>query len=375
VAGGYSAKRAGAPALAQQFTQVRRSIDALRGGGNPTTPTTPVEIPPTYPGVNPVIAKGAGAPVVTVPGLKGNGLDDAPTIQAVLDQIGTASYGHSRLVWVEAPPGSFITLGSTVQIEKSDITMVFASPVSLLANGRLRIQGEFSALPDTGIPTLKAAAAAGDITITVSDASFFPPGTRIIIRGARGSTGDPLDGQKEIAVVSAVGTPDPVTGDTVVTLTEGLDNTYAILNPNPTTPVGWSHNTTIQAVVGSQVTADAEAGDTTIQVASTAFYEVNNWILVGDETNTHTPEGTAEAKNFPCKELVQISGKPDGTTLQLSRPLWHRIRVANNAYASRADVVQNSHIRAGQVVWAQNSQVGVAIEQRMTVGCSVSGAR
>jgi hypothetical protein len=72
---------------------------------------------------------------------------------------------------------------------------------------------------------------------------------------------------------------------------------------------------------------------------------------------------------------VQISGKPDGTTLQLSRPLWHRIRVANNAYASRVDVVQNSHMRMGTVVWAQNSQVGVAIEQRMTVGCSVSGAR
>lgn len=306
-----------------------------------------------------------------VTGLVADGVtDDGPAIQTVLDSIGVSG-NHSYEVFVEAPPTGIIYINSTVQIQSDNTILRFGSPVLYGASGRIRIQGELAETPASNKPQLTVAATAGASSITLGDVSPFVVGCYIVIRGARDTTGNPLDTQKEYNTVTAI------SGNTL-TLGTPLQNSYATYNPNPGAPAGFSHATEVTRAITSGITSAANRGDRTITVSDTSIYTVGDIVQIIDDTHTITPTGTTETSNYKHREIAEVKQVVSATQIRISHALHHTYTLANNARVAKVLPVKHSSIKDANISWGAMATVNNAIEinfgvQSSIINCRVTG--
>jgi hypothetical protein len=309
----------------------------------------------------------AGGLRTTVPGLTtGTAQDNAPRIQAVLNGItSTPNYDHSVRVDVEGPYGAPVYINSAINVETDRVHLNFLSAAIFGPLGRIRIQGQVAELPESGKPTLEADYTAGDLDLVVNDASLFGAGDYIVVRGARGATGDPLQGQKLYAYVDSVDL-----GTNTITLTEGLAEDFAALNANPDAPPGTSPESQVTKVVAGNLTADAARGDRTVTVHSTAAFQAGDTVQVMDDARTiRSSTGLPEKDNFIHREMNTVAEVVDATTLRLERALHHPCEVASLGKVILVRPVRGSKVTGARVRWDAMSTVQSAFEMRYTVSC------
>jgi hypothetical protein len=351
---GYAYRPQGIDEVVARFRNMDRRTSAMRSAGNPTSPPT-------------VTTGAAGGPKVTVPGLvTGTDIDNGPMIQAVLDGLADSvdAYDHSKTVWVEGPYGAPVYINSSVRVETSHVNLHFASTVLFGPYGRVRIQGEVAELPVSGKPILKADYTAGSTTLIVSDTALFSANDYVIIRGARGATGDPLSDQKEFGYIASVDS------GTQLTLVEGFEADYAMLNENPDAPLNTSPESQLTLVVAANLTTDAARGDRVLEVDDTSIFTVGDTVQVMDDARTtNSTTGLPEVDNFIHREMAQLVEIVDATHVRLSHALHHPCEVAERGkvvlvYATKGASITNMRAR-----WTQMSEVGVAAEIRFGVSC------
>lgn len=351
---GYAFRPQGVDELAARLRRVDRRTSSIRGAGNPIQPPT-------------VITGAAGGPKVTVPGLVGGtDVDNGPAIQAVLDGLAeTANYDHSRTVWAEGPLGADVWVNSSVNVETDRVNLHFASTLLLGPHGRVRIQGEVAELPLTGKPILTADYTAGDLTVELNDVSLFTAGDYILIRGARGATGDPNEDQKEFGYVDSV---DAMAG--TLTLVEGFDSDYLMINDNPDSPEGTSAESQVTKVVAANLTTDAARGDRVLEVHDTSFLAEGDTVQIMDDARTiRSSTGLPEKDNFIHREMGTIVEVVDGTHIRLAAALKHPCEVAQFGKVILVNAVRGSSISGARVRWTAMSEVGMAFEIRFGVDC------
>lgn len=354
---GYRPRPAdGVEALATELRRLRRSTTVIRSTGN----LVPLPV---------VTTPSAGGPKVTVPGLtSGTDEDNGPRIQEVLNGLAAGGYDHSTTVWVEGPLGAPVWINSSVNVESSGINLHFASPVEFGMYGRVRIQGEVAEVPETGKPILTADYTAGGLDLELNNVTPFTAGDYIVIRGARGATGDPIDGQKEYAYVDAVDTVNKI-----LTLSEALDADYLAVNENPDAPEGTSAESQVTKVVAGNLTADASRGDRVVEVHSTNDFVAGDVVQVMDDARTvRSSTGLPEKDNFIHREMAEVIEVVDSTHLRLSHALHHDCEVAERGKVILLRAVRNSSITGAQVTWTEMSQVGMAFEIRFGVHCTMA---
>jgi hypothetical protein len=351
---GYVYRPQGIDEVVDRLRQIDRRTTAMRSAGNPTTPPT-------------VTTGAAGGVKVTVPGLvSGTSTDNGPMIQAVLDGLSDQAdaYDHSKTVWVEGPYGAPVYINSSVRVETSHVNLHFASTVLFGPYGRVRIQGEVAELPDYGKPVLRADYTAGSATLIVSDTALFTANDYVIIRGARGATGDPLPDQKEFGYIASVDSA------TQLTLVEPFESDYMQVNANPDAPNGTSPESQLTKVVAANLTVDAARGDRVVTVDTTAIFTVGDTVQIMDDARTtNSTTGLPEVDNFIHREMAQIVEILSATQLRLSHALHHPCEVAQRGkvvlvYPARGSSITNMRAR-----WTAMSEVGVAAEIRFGVSC------
>lgn len=309
----------------------------------------------------------AGGLRTTVPGLtQGTAQDNGPRIQAVLNGIAsTPNYDHSVRVDVEGSFGAPVYVNSAVNIEADRVDLNFLSSIDAGPLFQVRIQGLVAELPASGKPILEADYTAGDLDLVVNDASIFGAGDYIVIRGARGATGDPIDGQKLYAYVASVDT-----GTNTITLTEALDEDFLAVNPNPDAPVGTSAESQVTKVVAGNLTVDAARASRTVTVHSTAAFAAGDTVQVMDDSRTtRSTTGAEERDNFTAREMNEVAEVVSGTQLRLRHALHHPITVAKLGKVILVNPVRGSKVTNARVRWTAMSTVQTAFEMRYTVSC------
>lgn len=356
MAGGYRVHRQGVDGLADILRNLDRRTVYMRGAGNPVQPP-------------PIVTGSAGGPKVTVPGLvNGTDTDNGPAIQAVLDGLAdTPNYDHSVTVWVEGPLGSPVYINSSINLETDRIHLHFASSVIAGPLFRVRVQGEVAELPDEGKPILTADYTGG-LDIELNDVSLFTAGDYILVRGARGKTGDPVDGQKEYAYVDSVTVTAAPAG--TLTLVEALDADYLMVNANPDAPPGTSPESQVTKVVAANLTADAARGDRVLEVHDTSFLAAGDTVQVMDDSRTiRSSTGLPERDNFIHREMSVIAEVIDSTHVRLEHALHHPCEVAQLGKVILIRPVRGCTVTGARVRWDAMSEVQTAFEQRFAVSC------
>jgi hypothetical protein len=351
---GYTYRPRGVEELAHRLRRTDRRTTSIRSAGNPAQPPT-------------IITGAAGGPKVTVPGLvDGTDVDNGPAIQAVLDGLAESStYDHSRTVWVEGPLGAPVWVNSSVNVETDRVNLHFASTLLLGPYGRGRIQGEVAELPEAGKPILTADYSAGSLTVELNDVSLFTAGDYVLIRGARGATGDPVEDQKEFGYVDSV---DAMSG--TLTLVEAFDNDYLMVNANPDSPEGTSPESQVTKVVAANLTTDAARGDRVLEVHDTSFLAEGDTVQIMDDARTvRSSTGLPEKDNFIHREMGTIVEIIDGTHIRLAAALHHPCEVAQFGKVILVNAVRGSSISGARVRWTHMSEVGMAFEIRYGVDC------
>lgn len=308
----------------------------------------------------------AGGVRSTVPGLTtGTSVDNGPKIQAVLDGIAnTPNYDHSRLVWVEGPYGAPVYINSALDIEADRVHLHFASSVIAGPLFRVRIQGEVAELPETGKPILTEDYTGGT-TIHLNHPEEFVPGDYFVIRGARGKTGDPVDGQKAYGYIDDV---DELAG--TVELTEPLDEDFLALNDNPDAPPGTSPESQMTKVVAANLTADAARGDRVVTVHDTSEFKAGDTVQpMDDSRTTRSTTGAVEKDNFTSRNMNTVAEVVDATHLRLTHALHHPIKVAKYGKIILVQPIRGSFATNARVRWDAMGEVQTAFERRYTVSC------
>jgi hypothetical protein len=303
----------------------------------------------------------------TVPGLtEGTDDDNGPRIQAVLNGIKeTANYDHSVQVDVEGPYGAPVYVNSPINIESDRVTLNWLSSVDAGPLFQVRIQGLVAELPESGKPTLEVDYEAGGLDLVVNDASLFGAGDYIVVRGARGATGDPVEGQKLYAYVASVNL-----GTNTITLTEGLEEDFLALNANPDSPPGTSPESQVTKVVAGNMTVDAARGARTVTVHDTSPFQAGDTVQVMDDSRTtRSTTGLPERDNFLSRNMNTVAEVVNGTTLRLEHALHHPVAVAELGKVILVHPVRGSKVRNARVRWVEMSEVQSAFEMRYTVSC------
>jgi hypothetical protein len=309
----------------------------------------------------------AGGLRTTVPGLTtGTAQDNSPRIQAVLNGLAnTANYDHSHRVDVEGPFGAPVYCNSPINIETDRVDLNFVSSIDAGPLFQIRIQGLTAELPESGKPILEADYTAGDLDLVVNDASLFGAGDYIVVRGARGATGDPIDGQKAYAYVDSVDL-----GTNTITLTEGLDEDFLAVNANPDSPPGTSPESQVTKVVAGNLTVDAARNSRTVTVHDTAPFAAGDTVQVMDDSRTtRSTTGLEEKDNFTAREMNTVAEVVSSTQLRLVHPLHHPITTAKLGKVILVNPIRGSKVTNARVRWTAMSEVQTAFEMRYTVSC------
>lgn len=302
--------------------------------------------------------------IMHVTGLTANGTtDDGPAIQAVLDTIGVSG-AHSFEVFVEAPPTGTIYINSTVQIQTSNTTLRFGSPVVFGELGRVRIQGDTAETPTVNKPFLTADSLAGSTTLTVNNAAPFAATNYIVIRGARDATGNVYKDQKEYHTIASI-------AGSTLTLAEPLESDFLAFNTNPDAPAGTSHESQVTRVISTLATATPSRDNRTVTVADGSIFAAGDVIQMVDDVHTIKPDGSEETSNYKHREIAEIKEVISGTQIRLSHGLFHTYSTSDSARVLKTNPVRNSYIRNANVTWSAMSLVGNAFEIKFGVHCGL----
>lgn len=274
-----------------------------------------------------------------------DGSDETVAFQALIDAAIAA--GKSGLVLNSR--GGTLGLSGKVNIHQPDPGRSFTVDFTRCRvryrtwNALIRSNSRKSEWPKIGKPVLAATAPAGSTSITVDtspnggDISRFVTGAEIIIRGAQDATGEPLDNQLHITVLTADAV-DNGNGRATLTFADPLPAQFA-----PTYPASaWAgsklnssgRDDTLVSVTDMLLVdgngGDPQAGDTVIRLVGNpgTVFAVGDFVMMLDDQLSAT--GTTEVPGAPY--MVVAVGV---NTVTLDQPL-HR----SYSTAARARVVK-----------------------------------
>ena len=309
-----------------------------------------------------IITEAAGNWVnsVACPGIVGDGsTDDATAIQDVLDAINESNYDTE--VVVQSPiVGGAIYINQTVQINTSNTTLRFATPVIFGASGRVRIYGEYAYTPTSNPPTLVDAASAGATSIVVTDGSFFPVNSYIKVVGDRLPGGSAL--WEDYATVTS--NTSGGGGTATLGLSQALEYSYDV------TYADGDHSDVV-LITSSLATVTPNRGDLTITVASTSSFAVGDYVQILDDELNISSSNVSQPQNYIHREIAMVVSIVSGTVLQLSHALHHNYSLTYNARVAACNMLSNSRIQNAYVTWNAMSTIENAFEIHQGVSCSM----
>jgi hypothetical protein len=300
---------------------------------------------------------------IICPGIVGDGVtDNSLTIQTALSAIDITKEA-SELVVISPTVGGSVYINGTVQVQQSNVTLRFASPVIYGPNGRISIYGTYIYTTPSSPPVLTVAASAGATSITVSNGSYFPVGTYLEVRGDHDATGAALWEDYALVTANTAGSGTTAT----LTLDTPLANSYSVTYTD-------GGSSEVVAIASSLATVQPVRGNTTVTVASTSAFSVGQYVQILDDSLNESSSLTSQAQNYLDMEIAQVLSITNSTQMVLTHALHHTYSLTYNARVVGLQPVMNSHIKDAQVTWSATSVVDNAFEIKFGVNCSVQNS-
>lgn len=318
---------------------------------------------------------GAGVTLATTYGLIGGATrDETVAIGAAIDAAGNAGGG---VVIIRSANGTDpVYINGPINIEHSDVTARFVSPLIFGPDAYIRINGNLSDMMRPGQTeqlALRADATTDMIgrmvlPLRAGNGAFVQPGDRITIRGLNDAAGRALE--KQVTAVLSVD------GDDITCVDEPEFNFRATYPDSPYTP-DLTTGTTVSISVFSRMTADNSMTDT-VELVSTAGFAIGDLAYISDnrtEADLMAPVVTA-LRNAAAMEILRIVDI-QGQQVTFERPLQRQYLTSFAAGITKINAIQNSHIEAGLITWSapQPNRKNPALSINYGAGCTLSVKR
>lgn len=304
----------------------------------------------------------------------GKGFDESKNINRAIKDCGT--HGGGIVVIRSVVEGEPIHIDGPVQIEESNTTLLFQSPITYGPNGTMRVSGSFMEIKRTELGQKDMVALASDstkddvgrmqFTVREGEGKYLEVGDRLTLRGQNDSVGNALEKQT-ITVFS-------IDGDTVVAY-EDPELTFRAKYPNSEWEPDLTTGTTVAIVKYSAFVNDLVGPNVlTAEVANGSKFAVGDLVYVSDgrqERHVMAPE-PATLKSAAVMEHVRIV-KVEGNVLTFDKPLARQYDKAWKGGVSVMNAVTNSHIIVGDLTWdgpqssRKNSCLGINFGDKCTV--------
>lgn len=290
-------------------------------------------------------------------GLIGDGVtDDARSLNAhIKQQFDLGLFTH---YYLRAPAGIGFRFDFPLRV-LSNIWIYLLDPVILGREGRIRIQGQDGETPrgqehGEPIPFLTADVALGAtvLPLTVPTgwaplSTLFPPGCRIVIRGELDAAGTAIERQETF--VTAVND-----GAGTITIADPAAYAYRAEMPDSawTAASGTMDRTRVRRQLVAHLTADAAAGDTTIQVVAAELtgFQIGDMIMItDDELALDTSGASANLVNVEYNTVQAMLGG----TVVLAGGLSNPISVGRAARIQKVIPALNAQVIGAQVSFAE----------------------
>lgn len=292
--------------------------------------------------------------------------DDGPAIQSALEDVEDGKRGAHLTIHGNA--GKVCYINSTITVSASKTIIDCDVPLLFGPLARVRPWGTIDEQPaDFNLkPALTADAAAGATVLHLDSVpAGWAAGDYIGLRGNRDSNGTPLSNQIFHSYLSAVNT-----GLKTITLVTPLDVAYKAVNTTTWT----NKESQVTKVTQSGLTGTPDSGDVTINVGSTAIFEVGDMVQIIDETHTLDDGGAVQDGNFAHKEQALIVEILSGTSMKISHPLYHSYDLAKDARVQKLNAVSDVQLNNWSITFAATpSTTEHCIEVRYAYNTHLNG--
>ena len=284
--------------------------------------------------------------------LGGVNIDESDNLATAMRAVGEKGGG---ILVVRSHNGTDpIRINKLINIEHSNTTVKFESPVAYGAYGGLRISGGQAETLRPGmtemiklrLPSTTDAEGRMVLPCREGNGSFLKIGDRLTIRGQNDKTGAVLE--KQISIVVAINGDD-------ITMADEPDYTFKPTYPESEYPEDRTTGTTIAISIYTQMTADTKGTDI-IPVGDVTGFNAGDLVYISDartETDMMAPVVT-NLRSAGVMEILRIAAvDPVAKTLRMERALRREYLTAWAAGVVKMDAVKNSHIIMKDVYWVE----------------------
>lgn len=307
---------------------------------------------------------GRGLPFVTasMAGLEGDwngttGTDDAPALQEAINTY-SALYGGATFM-LRAQTGKSFYFKGRVTV-KSNINLIFFSPIALTTSAGISIRGEYAAVSGKDSFALLADGVAGGTTLQVDTtpvgggvlSSHFAVGDVVNIIGELDSAGYPLETQP--LVITNI-------NDGTSTLTFNATLTYSYKSTYPAGPYeeAWDtvNRTRLAKVKKAALSANATEGTSVVavQAGELGNLSVGDVVLIEDDKIQSDVAGSNTSRiNREMATILSI-GEGGATNIKLSRRVCRDYTTAFRARLTVVNAASAATVQGATAVFTETA--------------------